>query len=173
MMSNNWFENLTAPVAQSPSTKKLEAPFGYIEPSTYNKKSSSTQIKPSKQSSKVDDLKSAKAWEIATGPAKQLPSTIFMNYMSGNSLQIIPITMTITLFTGVFSAISGVKKVFHGLETEKNKDNVYLAKVTFLLMQVLTLAYGIWKLNNMGVIPNKRSDWIAWEVTPSYVERLL
>lgn len=171
----NWYENLTTPIINIPSKTKLEAPFGFAETTT-SKKSNSlsplSQTKPERKSN-IDDLKISKAWEIATSPGKQLPTTMFMSYMSGNSLQIIPITMTVSLFTGVFNAISGVNKTFHGLETPKNKDHIYLARIVFILLQLLTLAFGIWKLNNMGLIPNKRGDWLAWENPASSVERVL
>lgn len=41
----------------------------------------------------TDTLKLKKAWEIALGPAKQLPMQAIMGYMSGNGLQIFSIMM--------------------------------------------------------------------------------
>jgi hypothetical protein len=43
-------------------------------------------------------LKIKKAWEIALGPAKQLPMQAIMGYMSGNSLQIFSIMMVFMLW---------------------------------------------------------------------------
>ena len=46
----------------------------------------------------MDTLKLKKAWEVALGPAKQLPMQAIMGYMSGNSLQIFSIMMVFMLY---------------------------------------------------------------------------
>lgn len=105
-----------------------------------------------------------KAWEIATGPGKQIPMNLFMSYMSGNSLQLIPITMTLMLFTGPLKAVFSVNNAFQGLESEKTKQDILLAKLTFVFLQVVVMAIGVYKLNSMGLIPNRRGDWLSWEL---------
>jgi len=45
----------------------------------------------------MDTLKLKKSWEIALGPAKQLPMQAIMGYMSGNGLQIFSIMMVFML----------------------------------------------------------------------------
>jgi ER membrane protein complex subunit 4 len=45
----------------------------------------------------TETLKLKKAWEVALGPAKQLPMQAIMGYMSGNSLQIFSIMMVFML----------------------------------------------------------------------------
>ena len=45
----------------------------------------------------MNTLKLKKAWEIALGPAKQIPMQGIMMYMSGNSLQIFSIMMVYML----------------------------------------------------------------------------
>lgn len=83
--------------------------------------------------------------------------------MSGNSLQLIPISMTLMLFTGAFKAILDVNKTFSGLEAEKTDNGLKLAKITYLFFQLVTISIGVYKLNSMGLIPNKTGDWLSWE----------
>ena len=49
----------------------------------------------------MDTLKLKKCWEIALGPAKQLPMQGIMAYMSGSSLQIFSIMMVFMLYVSV------------------------------------------------------------------------
>ncbi|ODQ80877.1 hypothetical protein BABINDRAFT_161070 [Babjeviella inositovora NRRL Y-12698] len=83
--------------------------------------------------------------------------------MSGNSLQIIPIMMTLMLFTGPLQSIITVNDNFVNLATKKNKTEVLQAKIIFILCHLGCIAVGVWKLNSLGLIPNSRSDWLAWE----------
>lgn len=53
----------------------------------------------------LNELKSKKIYELAIGPAKSIPMNAFMSYMTGNSLQIIPVTMTMMLLWNPIKAI--------------------------------------------------------------------
>jgi hypothetical protein len=90
-----------------------------------------------------------------------------MSYMSGNSLQMIPISMTLMLFTNAITAIIGINKAFTGLESDRISNDLAMAKSTFLFFQMVTIGIGIYKLNSMGLIPNKTGDWLAFEVAPN------
>lgn len=93
---------------------------------------------------------------------------LIMSYMSGNSLQLMSMMMTLTLFTGPLKAIFSIGTTFQGLETEKTKQDVLLAKATFIFLQLVVIAIGVYKLNSMGLIPNRRGDWLSWEI-PTHV----
>lgn len=121
----------------------------------------------------VEQLKIKKAWEIATGPAKSIPMNLIMSYMTGNSLQMIPIMMTLMLFWNPLKAIfTETNSSFEALVTEKNRTELYLPKAVFVLCQMATMAIGVWKLNSMGLIPNGEADWLAWKDVTQVVERL-
>lgn len=114
------------------------------------------------------------AWEMATAPLKSLPMTLIMNYMTGNSLQIISISMTLNLFAGPLNSIASINELFGFLDPENDKtlskEAVMMVKLTFIVSHLVTVLYGIWKLNKMGLIPNSTSDWISWESLPHFDE---
>lgn len=130
---------------------------------------SSVKLSTTKQSkSQLNALKSKKAWEIATSPAKQIPMNLIMTYMTGNNLQIFSITTTLMLFTGPAKAILSINDAFKNLDDKDIKNDVLLAKITFILLQFVVIAIGIYKLNSMGLIPNKEGDWLSFQDIKKY-----
>jgi hypothetical protein len=97
------------------------------------------------------------------GPAKQIPMNLLMSYMSGSSLQIIPISMTLMLFTSTFKAILSVNTSFKRLDTTDNHNDVLMAKLAYLFLQMVIIGIGVFKLNSMGLIPTTKGDWLSWE----------
>ena len=83
--------------------------------------------------------------------------------MSGNSLQIFSLMMVFMLFKGPLQAIAATNSTFSKLETEGNKGKMLLVKATFIGMQCLLLALGVWKIGQMGLLPTTQSDWVAFE----------
>ena len=78
------------------SHSKLPNPIGF-QPSTLQKYSKSE--KSTRHSDKDDQaaLKMRRAWDVALAPAKSIPMSLFMMYMSGNSLQIFSVMITATM----------------------------------------------------------------------------
>lgn len=122
----------------------------------------------------MDELKVRKAWEIATSPAKNIPMNLIMSYMTGNSLQMIPIMMTLMLFWNPLRAIfteTGV--AFQDLSNERNSTDMIMPRVVFVLCHLANTGIGVWKLNKMGLVPNSEADWLAWKDGAKVVERLV
>jgi hypothetical protein len=118
-----------------------------------------------------DLLKVKKAWEIALAPAKALPMNVFMSYMSGNSLQMIPLTMTFYMFfMGPMRQLLVVNQQFENLRSPANQYDIFITKMVYVGCHILFIAYGVWKLGQMGLLPNTRSDWLAWEVPAAVQE---
>ncbi|KAI5816991.1 hypothetical protein BZA77DRAFT_246164 [Pyronema omphalodes] len=113
--------------------------------------------------SETDDLFLKKAWEIALAPAKAIPMNAIMMYMSGNSLQIFSIMMTVMLFMNPIKALSAVGSTFSRYDNERTHARLWPVKLAFIALQLATIALGIWKVNGMGLLPTTRSDWLAWE----------
>lgn len=129
----------------------------------------------------TDTLKLKKSWEIALAPGKQLPMQLIMSYMSGNSLQVFAhkgdtviegltnnlqvfsLMMVAMLFKGPLQAIAATNFTFTKLETEGNKGKLILVKATYVGMQCMLLALGVWKIGKMGLLPTTQSDWLAFE----------
>lgn len=116
------------------------------------KDSKSAQRKPPTPE-EMDTLKLKKAWEVALGPIKSLPMTAIMMYMSGNSLQIFSIMMVFMAFKNPIMGILATNQAFERFETETNKAKIVQVKLAYVVMQLVALALGIWKVNSMGLLP--------------------
>lgn len=112
-------------------------------------------------------------------PIKSLPMTLIMNYMTGNSLQIFSISMTLMQLVNPIKAIFDLNSAFAFFQGADPKDledlqyDILVVKLAFIASQLLCLGLGIYKINSMGLIPNSASDWLAWESYPLFEERLV
>lgn len=101
----------------------------------------------------MDTLKVKKAWEVALGPVKGLPMTFIMMYMSGNSLQIFSIMMVFMAFKNPVMGLVNTNQAFERFQTETNAAKILQTKLVYIVMQLLALGVGIWKINGMGLLP--------------------
>lgn len=101
----------------------------------------------------MDTLKLKKAWEVALAPVKNLPMTAIMMYMTGNSLQIFSIMMVFMAFKNPIAGLFATNQAFEKFETETNKTKMLQVKLAYVVMQLVALAVGIWKVNAMGLLP--------------------
>lgn len=101
----------------------------------------------------MDTLKLKKAWEVALAPVKSLPMTFFMMYMSGNSLQIFSIMMVYMAFKNPIMGLVGTNQAFERFESDTNKGKILQVKLAYIVMQLIALGVGIWKVNGMGLLP--------------------
>lgn len=101
----------------------------------------------------MDTLKLKKAWEVALAPAKGLPMTLIMMYMSGNSLQIFSIMMVFMAFKNPIMGLASTNQAFERFQTESNAGKILQTKLVYVAMQILALGVGIWKVNGMGLLP--------------------
>lgn len=82
-----------------------------------------------------------------------------MMYMSGNSLQIFSIMMVFMLFKNPVQALMQTNQVFSRFESEGTKSKLLLVKATYVLMNLVALGLGIWKVNGMGLLPSVSLDY--------------
>lgn len=88
-----------------------------------------------------------------------------MSYFSGNSLQMVPLTMTFMMFfVSPFKQLVAVNDQFSKLETQNNASTIFFFKIIYMACVLATMAIGVYKLGTMGLLPNTRSDWVAFEV---------
>ena len=98
-------------------------------------------------------MKLKKSWELALAPAKQLPMNAIMMYMSGNSLQIFSIMMVFMLFMNPVKGLLGINQAFERFETDGTRARLWAVKAVYVLMQLVALGLGVWKVNGMGLLP--------------------
>lgn len=104
-------------------------------------------------SDEMDTLKVKKAWEVALAPVKGLPMTAIMMYMSGNSLQIFSIMMVFMAFKNPLMGLVTTNQAFERFYTQSNAGQLLQVKLVYVAMQILALAVGVWKINQMGLLP--------------------
>ncbi|KAG6366925.1 hypothetical protein INS49_001106 [Diaporthe citri] len=165
----SWVLDLNSPPPYRSKANGIPDPPGYPSQAPTSKKqrdaSKDTKVQPRKQATpeEMDTLKLKKAWEVALAPVKNLPMTAIMMYMTGNSLQIFSIMMVFMAFKNPIAGLLGTNQAFERFETETNKTKMLQVKLAYVVMQLVALAVGVWKVNAMGLLPTTRSDWLMWE----------
>ncbi|KAK4185922.1 hypothetical protein QBC35DRAFT_502610 [Podospora australis] len=165
-----WATELSSPPAHKQKHSSIPDPPGYSSSAPSNKKEKRV-VREQPSPEEMDTLKVKKAWEVALAPIKSLPMTAIMMYMSGNSLQIFSIMMVFMAFKNPIMGILSTNTAFERFESETNKAKVLQVKVVYVVMQLVALALGLWKINGMGLLPTTRSDWLAWEVAREVRDR--
>ena len=99
----------------------------------------------------------AKAWAVAKSPSGQFMQVIMMSYMSGSTVSIFSLMITIQFFTNPLKAIAGVNGTFTPFE---HKDvNLMLPKLAFIGINLALMAMAVYKFSSLGVIPVTPNDW--------------
>lgn len=97
-----------------------------------------------------------------------------MMYMSGSGLHIFSLMMTGMLFltpyprpmaflTSRIKALLSFNQPFIPLECPSTHGRLLQAKAVYLLMQLLVMALGVYKVWVMGLLPTSGSDFLAWK----------
>ncbi|KAJ1924495.1 hypothetical protein IWQ60_005167 [Tieghemiomyces parasiticus] len=123
-------------------------------------------------------LRLKKAWDQSLAPAKSLPMNLFMMWMSGNSVQIFNLVITVMMFFQPVKALLGVQDAFRRFEAPAEggptRDvNLLLPKAVFCLINLGCVALGLWKCSKMGLLPTTSSDWLAFETAPQVLDHAL
>lgn len=168
---SNYYELTTPRVVKiAEKLQVVSLPPGYLDEKLGKSKVSSIS---ENSLINIDELKIKKAWEIAFSPAKSIPMNLIMSYMTGNSLQVIPIMMTVMLLWNPLREIfTTTNKSFENLQSKENQIIIVLAKICFILCQICNMLIAVWKLYKMGLIPHAEADWIAWKLPLQFSEKL-
>ncbi|CCA70807.1 hypothetical protein PIIN_04742 [Serendipita indica DSM 11827] len=164
-------------IERSSKLKTLPAPLGF--PVTYTTGSSKSKDKqqpstksealtPKEKAARYEDLKSKRAWDLATSPAKQLPMQMIMVYFSGGGVQIFSMGMVAMLLSSPFKAVAGMNEAFAQFAPVDAADpraftTLLLPKLAYIVCNILTLLVGMYKCNQMGLLPVGTGDWLAFE----------
>lgn len=107
-----------------------------------------------------------KSWDIALQPAKQIPMNLFLMYMAGNSISMIPIMMVSMLFIRPLKALMSIKSKFATIEG----DQAILQRLAYFAGNLACLALALYKCQSMGLLPTHQSDWLDFIDNPKRVE---
>ncbi|KAI9032861.1 hypothetical protein CLU79DRAFT_677452, partial [Phycomyces nitens] len=108
-----------------------------------------------------------RAWDVALSPAKNIPMNAIMIYMSGNGVQIFSVMITFMLFFQPAKAIMTLGQTFERFESKgaaakRPEADLLLPKLAFIGLQIVIMLLGVYKVNNMGLLPTTTSDWLAF-----------
>ena len=85
---------------------------------------------------------------------KSLPMTAIMMYMSGNSLQIFSIMMVVMAFKNPLMGLMNTNQAFERFYTDSIAGQLLQVKLVYVACQLVALGVGVWKINNMGLLPS-------------------
>ncbi|KAJ8322950.1 hypothetical protein O5D80_008468 [Batrachochytrium dendrobatidis] len=135
----------------------------------------------------IANLKVKKAWDTALAPAKSIPMNALMLYMSGNSIQIFSILITVMLLFNSAKSMMCVSQAFERFQTVTSTakltgfaawkafllNPLLLPMTAFFLIQAGNLALGVWKCGAMGLLPTATSDWLAFLENKEVIEKTI
>ncbi|KAL3127453.1 Protein of unknown function (DUF1077) family protein [Cryptosporidium hominis] len=101
-----------------------------------------------------------KAWSIAHLPLKTMGMTFFMLYMSGNNAGIFSILVVSYALVNAVKILIQANKNFLEIERAARKS-FNVQKVLYCLYSLLGIAFILFKLGTMGLIPVNRGDFFS------------
>lgn len=107
-----------------------------------------------------------RSWDISLAPMKQVPMNLFIMYMAGNSISIIPIMMVCMLLVRPIKALMTIKTIFATIEG----NQAAIQKFVYFLGNLASLALALYKCQSMGLLPTHSSDWLDFLENPERVE---
>jgi hypothetical protein len=128
------------------------------------------------ESRKADNtkLKLKKASELSWSPAKSFMMTGFMLWMSGSGVHIFSIMITGQAMYTPVKQMLAVQKAFAPFNDPNfgspEKASLMMSKVTFVLLNILAMCGGLYKMSTMGLLPTTQSDWTGFLAVPPSVQ---
>ena len=106
---------------------------------------------------------------MATSPLKQVGMMAFMMYMAGSQLQFFSVMATVN---GIYSPVNAIFKSGAAfLPDPEGRLNVALPRLIFCAIHGAALAFAVYRVHLMGLLPTHPSDWIAAIQAPETKER--
>lgn len=123
-----------------------------------------------KQAMAIRARKQSKAMSIAISPGKQIAMNGFMLWMSGKSLNIFSISITTMAILNPVKGIMGVSNAFRSCEDPDGKVDLTSSKALYVLMNLVWLGVGLYKMANMKLLPLTSADWEGYVVWKHVME---
>eukprot|EP00588_Corethron_pennatum_P000541 CAMPEP_0194293146 /NCGR_PEP_ID=MMETSP0169-20130528/47267_1 /TAXON_ID=218684 /ORGANISM="Corethron pennatum, Strain L29A3" /LENGTH=217 /DNA_ID=CAMNT_0039041561 /DNA_START=98 /DNA_END=751 /DNA_ORIENTATION=- len=115
--------------------------------------------------------KKAMAMNMAWSPSKGIPMQFFMMWMSGTVLNIFSISITTMACMNPVKAILGSNSAFQKFEDEDGKVSLTSAKLIFVVMNLIMLMGGLYKMGTLRLLPTTSADWSGYVVWKDVVEK--
>ncbi|ELP93075.1 hypothetical protein EIN_053000 [Entamoeba invadens IP1] len=99
------------------------------------------------------------AFSASLSPLTQNVMMLLMAWIMGSSVSYISIMFTFMLVSNFFASLSKVNEVFAKFDVLE-RGMLLIFKGLYILCSSTTLLLAIYKFSNMGILPNKPSDFI-------------
>ena len=150
----------------------MSSPNGYI-PSSPSSNRTPTNSNNNTTTNIItnEKLKQTKAWTLAISPAKQLPMTAVMMYMSGSAVQIFSLSIVSMLVYQGLRGVLGTRGMFAQYQSSTSDStslksttsgNVNMQILVYVICHLIMLGMAAWKCHAMGLLPTHESDWLAF-----------
>lgn len=140
----------------APRDRELCAPVGYS-----NQRIALSQSANQRQGPDMALLEK-RNWDIALKNFKTIPMTLFMFYMVGDAINIMPILMIGGYLFSNLSSLMNIKSVSEQL-SKNSPDRYLLHLLVWITGQLTAIGCLMWKCNRMGLLPTHESDWLAFK----------
>ena len=158
------------------SLRKIAPPLGYKTLSTLESANTSSISnsnntpaaiqKEKKRQQVICNRKQSMAMGLATSPGKQMFMNAFMMYMSGKQLNMWSINVTTA---SIFTPLTGLLRLptaFSKFEDVSGKVDLTMPKVLYIILNLVWLGVGLYKMSQMRLLPTTSADWsgrIVWK----------
>lgn len=144
---------------------------GMEQKSSYSiKDDSGITAAENKQAIAIRARKQSKAMSIAISPGKQIAMNGFMLWMSGKNLNIFSISITTMAIMNPVRGILSISNAFRSCEDPDGKVDLTSAKALFVLMNLIWLGVGLYKMASMKLLPLTSADWEGYVVWKHVLE---
>jgi len=103
------------------------------------------------------ELLEKKAWEVAVAPIQSVGMNFFFLWMSGSSPGIFTIMILGYCLTSIVGQFAKANAAFQNFKT----IDTTLQWLAYLALCSVSLAYLLYHMAGMGLLPNSSGDWIA------------
>ncbi|OLP82952.1 ER membrane protein complex subunit 4 [Symbiodinium microadriaticum] len=103
------------------------------------------------------ELLEKKAWEVAVAPIQSVGMNLFMLWMSGSSPGIFTVMILGYCLTSIVGQFTKANAAFQNFKT----IDTTLQWLAYLALCSVSLAYLLYHMAGMGLLPNSSGDWIA------------
>lgn len=131
---------------------------------SYSIKDDAMTAAENKQIMAIRARKQSKAMSIALSPGKQLGMNAFMLWMSGKNLNIFSISTTSMAIMNPIKGIMSVGTAFRSCEDAEGKVDLTSSKALFVLLNLIWLGVGMYKMASMKLLPLTSADWESYVV---------
>lgn len=129
-------------------------------------KASELSAKEKQRAATLIQRKTSAAMGLATSPGKSVLMNSFMMYMSGSNLNMWSISVTSMSIISPIRSILGVNSQFAKFEDSSGKVDLQMPKLIFVVLNLVWLAVGLYKMSKMRLLPTTSADWsgrIVWK----------